>query len=80
MRRGARIAIGDLDLALAEQTATELGGNVVAFELDVTDRDSFAGFLDAAEKELGPIDVLINNAGIMPDRPVRRGDATRPRG
>jgi NADP-dependent 3-hydroxy acid dehydrogenase YdfG len=66
VRRGARVAIGDLDLALAEQTATELGGKAVAFELDVTDRDSFANFLDAAEKELGPVDVLINNAGIMP--------------
>ena len=66
IRRGARVAIGDLDLALAEQTATELGGNAVAFELDVTDRESFAAFLDAAEKELGPVDVLINNAGIMP--------------
>ncbi len=65
-RRGARIAIGDLDLELAEKTATELGGNAVAFKLDVTDRDSFAAFLDAAESELGPLDVLINNAGIMP--------------
>ena len=69
IRRGARVAIGDLDLALAEQTAAELGGNAVAFELDVTDRESFARFLDAAEKELGPIDVLINNAGIMPIGP-----------
>ena len=66
VRKGARVAIGDLDLALAEQTATELGGGVVAFELDVTDRNSFEGYLDAAEKELGPIDVLVNNAGIMP--------------
>lgn len=66
IRRGARVAIGDLDLPLAEQTAAELGGNAVAFELDVTDRDSFAAFLDGAEKELGPVDVLVNNAGIMP--------------
>jgi len=66
IRRGARVAIGDLDLPLAEQTAAELGGNAVAFQLDVTDRDSFAAFLDGAEKELGPVDVLINNAGIMP--------------
>ncbi len=65
-RRGARIAIGDLDLELAEKTAAELGGNAVAFKLDVTDRDSFRAFLDGAEKELGPLDVLINNAGIMP--------------
>ena len=70
IRRGARVAIGDLDLELAEQTAAELGGNCVAFELDVTDRESFSRFLDRAEKELGPIDVLINNAGIMPIGPL----------
>lgn len=66
IRRGARVAIGDLNQELAEATATELGGNCVAFELDVTARQSFERFLDAAEKELGPVDVLINNAGIMP--------------
>jgi NAD(P)-dependent dehydrogenase (short-subunit alcohol dehydrogenase family) len=64
--KGARVAIGAIDLALAEETATELGGNVVAFALDVTDRSSFDNFLSEAERELGPLDVLINNAGIMP--------------
>jgi NAD(P)-dependent dehydrogenase (short-subunit alcohol dehydrogenase family) len=66
VRKGCRIAIGDLDLALAEETATGLGGGTVALPLDVTDRGSFAAFLDAAERELGPVDVVINNAGIMP--------------
>ncbi|MCO5328031.1 MAG: SDR family oxidoreductase [Solirubrobacterales bacterium] len=66
IRRGARVAIGDLDLELAEKTAAELGGNAVAVKVDVTDRDSFVTFLDDAERELGPLDVLINNAGIMP--------------
>ena len=70
VRRGARVAIGDLDETLAEQTASELGGNVVSFPLDVTDRSSFESFLDGAEKELGPIDVVINNAGIMPLNPL----------
>jgi NAD(P)-dependent dehydrogenase (short-subunit alcohol dehydrogenase family) len=69
VRKGCRVAIGDLDLALAEQTATELGGGTVALALDVTNRDSFAAFLDAAERELGPLDVIINNAGIMPVTP-----------
>src|SRR3954469_18450372 len=64
--KGCRIAIGDLDLELAEKTAGELGGGGIAGQLDVTERDSFAAFLDEAERELGPIDVLINNAGIMP--------------
>ncbi len=66
IRKGCRIAIGDLDLELAEQTATQLGGGTVALPLDVTDRSSFAGFLDEAERQLGPLDVVINNAGIMP--------------
>lgn len=66
VRKGCRVAIGDLDLALAEKTARELGGDTVAVALDVTDRSSFVSFLDSAERELGPIDVLINNAGIMP--------------
>ncbi|HEY2333915.1 MAG TPA: SDR family oxidoreductase [Solirubrobacterales bacterium] len=65
VRKGCRVAIGDLDLALAEETAAELGGQSVALPLDVTDRASFATFLDAAALELGPIDVLVNNAGIM---------------
>jgi NAD(P)-dependent dehydrogenase (short-subunit alcohol dehydrogenase family) len=34
--------------------------------LDVTDHDSFAGFLDEVERRLGPVDVLVNNAGILP--------------
>jgi NAD(P)-dependent dehydrogenase (short-subunit alcohol dehydrogenase family) len=63
---GMRVAIGDVDLAAAEQTAAELGPRTVALPLDVTDRDSFVGFLDAAEEQLGPLDVLVNNAGIMP--------------
>jgi NAD(P)-dependent dehydrogenase (short-subunit alcohol dehydrogenase family) len=69
VRKGCRVAIGDVDLALAEQTAAELGGGTIALPLDVTDRASFAAFFDAAERDLGPVDVLINNAGIMPVTP-----------
>ncbi len=66
VRKGCRVAIGDIDAKLAEQTADSLGGSAVALELDVTDRSSFEAFLDATERELGPIDILVNNAGIMP--------------
>jgi len=72
--KGCRIAIGDLDLELAEKTAAELGGGAIAVQLDVTERDSFAAFLDEAEREVGPIDVLINNAGIMPIGPFAEED------
>jgi NADP-dependent 3-hydroxy acid dehydrogenase YdfG len=63
--QGMKVAIGDVDIDAARKTADELGPSAVALELDVTDRDSFAGFLDEAERQLGPLDVLVNNAGIM---------------
>jgi short-subunit dehydrogenase len=66
LRRGMRVAIGDVDLEAAERTAAELGPRAVALPLDVTERASFAAFLDGAEEQLGPLDVLVNNAGIMP--------------
>ncbi len=66
LEAGMRVAIGDVDLPAAEQTATELGPRTVALPLDVTNRDSFTRFLDAAEEQVGPLDVLVNNAGIMP--------------
>jgi NADP-dependent 3-hydroxy acid dehydrogenase YdfG len=74
---GMRVAIGDLDLAAAQATAAELGHGTIALELDVSDRASFARFLDATEERLGPLDVLVNNAGIMQlGRLVDEDDAT----
>ena len=67
--KGCRVALGDLDLELAEQTAAHLGGGTVALPLDVTDRGSFERFLDEAERQLGPLDAVVNNAGIMPVTP-----------
>jgi NAD(P)-dependent dehydrogenase (short-subunit alcohol dehydrogenase family) len=61
---GARIAIGDVDAAAAEEAAAELGG--LGLRVDVTDRPGFTAFLDEVERRLGPIDVIVNNAGIMP--------------
>ena len=64
--KGCRVAIGDLDLALAQEAASPHAERMLAFELDVTDRASFAAFLDQVEEQLGPIEALVNNAGIMP--------------
>ena len=78
--QGARVAIGDIDAPLAEKTASELGAGTIGLRLDVTDRDSFAAFLDEVERQLGPLDVLVNNAGIMPIGPfVDETDATAER-
>jgi NADP-dependent 3-hydroxy acid dehydrogenase YdfG len=64
-RQGAKVAVGDLDLPLAQQLAEEYGDQVAAAQLDVTDAASWAEFLEAVG-HLGPWDVLVNNAGIMP--------------
>lgn len=65
LRQGMKVAIGDVDFEAARQTAAQLGASTVALPLDVTDRESFTAFLDDAEQRLGPLDVLVNNAGIM---------------
>lgn len=78
--QGARVAIGDIEAALAAQTATELGSGTVGLALDVADRSSFQGFLAEVENRLGPVDVVINNAGIMPLGPfVSETDTTADR-
>jgi NADP-dependent 3-hydroxy acid dehydrogenase YdfG len=78
--QGARVAIGDIESELAAQTAQELGGGTIGLPLDVTKRESFAEFIDEVEKQIGPLDVLINNAGIMPIGPfVDESDSTMDR-
>jgi NAD(P)-dependent dehydrogenase (short-subunit alcohol dehydrogenase family) len=69
LAKGARVAIGDIDAQMAERTAAELGSGTIGLPLDVTDKASFTEFLDAVESRLGPLDVLVNNAGIMPVGP-----------
>jgi len=77
VRAGMRVAIGDVDLAAAEATAAQIGSGTIAVQLDVRERASVAHFLDEVEARLGPLDVLVNNAGIMPLRPlVDEDDAT----
>lgn len=75
IRRGHRVAIGDVDEKRAQEAATELGVKIVT-HLDVTDPTSFRQFLELVEEELGPLDVLINNAGIMPTGHVHEEDDT----
>lgn len=70
--RGARVAIGDIDEALARSAAASLHGH--GGRLDVRDRASFAAFLAEVRQALGPIDVLVNNAGIMPSGPFIEED------
>ncbi|MEV4410718.1 SDR family NAD(P)-dependent oxidoreductase [Catellatospora sp. NPDC049609] len=77
---GARVVLGDLDADAVAATAARLPGEVLAAGLDVTERDSVEAFLELAERAYGPVDVLVNNAGVMwvgpfeaePERAARR--------
>jgi NADP-dependent 3-hydroxy acid dehydrogenase YdfG len=80
VRQGVKVAIGDLDLQAAQEASSALGATTVALPLDVTERASFSAFFEGAEEQLGPIDVLVNNAGIMPIGPfLDEDDATAQR-
>ena len=67
--RGARVAIGDIDVEVAKQAAGSLGSDVHALAVDVSNAESFGAFLAEAKDALGGLDVLVNNAGIMPIGP-----------
>lgn len=66
---GARVMLGARRLDRLEALAAEIremGGAVMTRQLDVTDRADVAAFADAARLAWGSIDVIVNNAGIMP--------------
>jgi len=67
---GAKLFIGARRGDRLQALAEELGPNIAWRELDVTDAANFAAFADAAEAKFGRIDVLINNAGVMPLSPL----------
>jgi 2-hydroxycyclohexanecarboxyl-CoA dehydrogenase len=59
---GAKVAVCDLNGDASRELAADLGG--LGVELDVCSMDSIAAAVEATERELGPIDVLVNNAGV----------------
>jgi 2-hydroxycyclohexanecarboxyl-CoA dehydrogenase len=74
-REGARVAVLDLDRAAAERTAAairEEGAAAKAYQCDITDRASVDASLAAAEAELGPVHILVNNAGWDVFRPFAK--------
>jgi NAD(P)-dependent dehydrogenase (short-subunit alcohol dehydrogenase family) len=65
--RGARVSLGARRVEKIEARVSaihETGGSAMGSALDVCDRDSMGAFFDAAEDAFGPVDVLINNAGV----------------
>ena len=68
---GASVAVADIDMHAAQATAdaiTQAGGRAIAVHADVTRAAAFESLLDRTEAALGPIDVLVNIAGMFPRR------------
>src|SRR3569623_2030213 len=73
VQRGARVASCARDVAELERARNELellGGDVYTAPCDVTERDDVLRFIAAVEDDFGPIDVLVNNAGIIQVGPL----------
>jgi 3alpha(or 20beta)-hydroxysteroid dehydrogenase len=62
---GARVLLGDVLDAEGKEVAAELGEAAAFTHLDVTDEGSWQAGVDEAESRFGPIDVLVNNAGVL---------------
>jgi glucose 1-dehydrogenase/3-oxoacyl-[acyl-carrier protein] reductase len=66
-QQGAHVAVNDVDLQQAESVAQAIRGNgvrAIAVKADVASRGEVEPMFEMVNKELGPIDVLVNNAGI----------------
>ncbi len=73
-REGAKVAVVDLDPETAGATAPEIDG--LALACDVGDEAAMSAMIDAVESQLGPIDLFVNNAGIITgDGPAGAADA-----
>ncbi len=70
VREGATVAIGDIDMARAEQTAKDIGPAAFAIRFDVTDQSSIDSAVAEIEKRCGGIDILVNNAALFDMAPI----------
>jgi NADP-dependent 3-hydroxy acid dehydrogenase YdfG len=71
---GYAVALAARRMDRIEALASELGDNAIAVDTDVADEDSCRALIERAKSELGRIDVLVNNAGVMLLGPVGGAD------
>src|SRR3546814_2701370 len=71
---GAEVAVTDIDLARASATVDALAGRGLAIESDASDPDACRAAVQQAERDLGPLDVVVANVGIGGAASIRRQD------
>jgi NAD(P)-dependent dehydrogenase (short-subunit alcohol dehydrogenase family) len=67
---GARVALLDLDAEGTARNAARLGGGAIGVAADVTDPASVGGAVDEVRRRLGPVEILVNSAGLTRSRPL----------
>src|SRR5690606_37913265 len=67
---GAAVAVNDIDADSAQRTAQELGGRARAFPADVSDPAAVEQMIAAVVREMGGLNILVNNAGIEYKTPI----------
>lgn len=67
VEEGAKVVICDVNEALGQAVADQLGNGTLFYKVNVTNRQEVQDFVDTVVKKLGRIDVLVNNAGITRD-------------
>lgn len=65
-KRGCRLVLADMDTDRANAVAEDIGGDAFAVACDVRDRAAVEALADAAEARHGSVDMIFNNAGVMP--------------
>ncbi|GAB3059135.1 glucose 1-dehydrogenase [Salinicoccus sesuvii] len=70
VNEGAKVVIADLGVSDGKKTAEELGDNAMFIELDVTDENNWMKLVEETESAFGPINILVNNAGIVVSKSI----------
>ncbi|MCG1010767.1 glucose 1-dehydrogenase [Salinicoccus sp. ID82-1] len=70
INEGAKVVIADLGSSEGKKTAEELGDQATFVELDVTDEKNWTRLVEETESTFGPINILVNNAGIVVSKSI----------
>src|SRR5699024_10488895 len=77
VEEGAKVVFTDINEEVGEKLASELGDNTLFLKHDVTDEAGWQEVIEKAEAAFGPVNVLLNNAGISMSKSIFRSEERR---